>query len=130
MQYKIISYNLSMDCYILVVIIWLGLGGFAGQGVGLVFIFYFTATWIFSSLKALSGNTFAHGLVWNSGYVLVRSLRLHIMIQNTAAIRLYIRSDPKPETGNGIGRWCRDLGLSTFVECNSIALPPPTIHPI
>ena len=34
----------------------------------------------------------------------VRSLRLHIMIQNTAAIRLYIRSDPKPETGNGIGR--------------------------
>ena len=37
------------------------------------------------------------------------------MIQNTAAIRLYIRSDPKPETGNGIGRWCRDLGLSKFV---------------
>ena len=25
-----------MDCYILVVIIWEGLGGFAGQGVGLV----------------------------------------------------------------------------------------------
>ena len=69
---------------------------------------------------SLSGNTFAHGFIWNSGYVLVRSLRLHIMIQNTAAIRLYIRSDPKPETGNGIGRWCRDLVLSTFVECNSI----------
>ena len=40
-----------MDCYILVVILWEGLGGFAGQGVGLVYYILF----IFA-LRSLLGN--------------------------------------------------------------------------